>query len=86
MARKITRARGRQFAPSIAEGPVSTAGAAGVFSSEIGIKQQLAWTLPIALYYAVVGTWGHFDFGPLMGYYKETAINAEPEQQNGPTD
>lgn len=67
------RARGRQSEPSIAEQPRSTAGEAGVFGSEIGIKQQIVWTLPIALCYAVIGTWGHFDFSPLMGYYNMLA-------------
>ncbi len=73
MARKTTRARGRPSEPAAAGKDRSIASLAAVTSSELGIKQQIVWTLPIASIYALIGTWGHFDFSPLMGYYNMLA-------------
>ena len=55
----------------------------------LSTKQKVAWPLIVLLVYAVVGTWGHFDFGDLMGYYNyladaflqcQTYIKPTPEQ------
>ena len=50
-------------------GPLRELGEGAAASLTLSTKQKVLWPLIVLLAYASVGTWGHFDFSDLMGYY-----------------
>ena len=50
-------------------GPSRELGEGAAASLTLSTKQKVLWPLIVLLAYAFVGTWGHFDFSDLMGYY-----------------
>ena len=76
-------------ANSVQPGPSRRQGEGDPIPPVLSTKQTVAWPVIVLLVYAVVGTWGHFDFGDLMGYYNyladaflegQTYIKPTPEQ------
>ena len=74
---------------SVQPGPSRELGEGPSAPQALSTKQKVVWPLIVLLAYAFVGTWSHFDFGDLMGYYDyladaflqgRTHIEPTPEQ------
>ena len=74
---------------SVQPGPSRELGEGPPAPQALSTKQKVVWPLIVLLAYAFVGTWSHFDFGDLMGYYDyladaflqgRTHIEPTPEQ------
>ena len=87
--KSVAESKSAAHAGSAQPGPSRESGEDTPAPQTLSTKQKVAWLLIVLLVYAVVGTWGHFDFGDLMGYYNyladaflqgRTYIQPTPEQ------
>lgn len=78
MARKPTKktvkVRGKPYTEAVHtqtnEQPESIdSGEATSSEGDIGKRDKIVWGSVLLFLYAAIGTWGHFDFSNLMGYY-----------------
>ena len=71
--KSVAESRSAAHPGSAQPGPSRESGEDTPAPQTLPTKQKVAWLLIVLLVYAVVGTWGHFDFDDLMGYYNYLA-------------